>query len=108
MGFYENRVLPHIINVAMNTKAMQDERRRCLEHVTGAVLEVGFGSGLNLPHYPSTVTKVIAVDPSATSARLARTRIEASPFPVEIVSVSAEKIPVGDASVESIVSTFTL
>ena len=108
MGFYENRVLPHIVNVAMNTKAIKDERRRCLEHVKGTVLEVGFGTGLNLPHYPRTVTKVIGVDPSETSARLARRRIEASPFPVEVVGLSAEKLPVADASVESIVSTFTL
>ena len=108
MGFYEKRLLPHIVNIAMNTKAMNDERRRCLEHVTGTVLEVGFGTGLNLPHYPRTVTKVVGVDPSDTSARLARRRIAASPFPVEIIGVSAEKISVADASFESIVSTFTL
>jgi ubiquinone/menaquinone biosynthesis C-methylase UbiE len=108
MGFYENRVLPHIVNVAMNTKAMKDERTRCLESVKGTVLEVGFGTGLNLPHYPRTVTKVVGVDPSATSARLARKRIAASPFPVQIIGLSAEKIPVSDASFESIVSTFTL
>ena len=108
MGFYENRVLPHLINFAMTTKAIKAERRRCLENVTGTVLEVGFGTGLNLPHYPRTVTKVVGVDPSETSARLARRRIAASPFPVEIVGLSAEKIPVADASFESIVSTFTL
>ena len=108
MGFYEKRLLPHIVNIAMNTKAINDERRRCLEHVTGTVLEVGFGTGLNLPHYPRTVTKVVGVDPSDTSARLARRRIAASPFPVEIIGVSAEKISVADASFESIVSTFTL
>jgi ubiquinone/menaquinone biosynthesis C-methylase UbiE len=82
MGFYENRVLPHIVNVAMNTNAMKDERTRCLENVKGTVLEVGFGTGLNLPHYPRMVTRVVGVDPSATSARLARKRIAASPFPV--------------------------
>ena len=71
MSFYDSRVLPHIINVAMNTKAVRDERRRCLEHVRGTVLDVGFGTGLNLPHYPRTVTKVVGVDPSETSARLA-------------------------------------
>jgi len=108
MGFYENRVLPHIVNFAMNTKAMKDERARCLEHVKGTVLEVGFGTGLNLPHYPRAVTKVIGVEPSQTSARLARKRIAASPFPVELIGLSAEKIPVPDASFESIVSTFTL
>ena len=108
MGFYENRVLPHVINLAMNTKAMRDERERCLEKVKGTVLEVGFGTGLNLPHYLRMVTKVIGVDPSETSVRLARKRIEASPFPVEIIGLSAEKIAVADASVESIVSTSTL
>lgn len=108
MGFYEDRVLPHIVKFAMNTKAMKDERRRCLESITGTVLEVGFGTGLNLPHYPREVTKVVGVDPSETSARLARKRIAASPFPVELIGLSAEKLPLPDASVESIVSTFTL
>ena len=108
MGFYENRVLPHFVNFAMNTNVMKDERKRCLEDVKGTVLEVGFGSGLNLPHYPRTVTKVVGVDPSETSARLARKRIAASPFPVEMIGLSAEKIPVADGSFESIVSTFTL
>ena len=108
MGFYERRLLPHIVNVAMNTTAVTDERRRCLENVTGTVLEVGFGTGLNLPHYPHSVTKVVAVDPSQASARLARKRIAASPFPVEIIGLSAETLPVADASFESIVSTFTL
>jgi ubiquinone/menaquinone biosynthesis C-methylase UbiE len=108
MGFYERRLLPHIVNVAMNTTAVTDERRRCLENVTGTVLEVGFGTGLNLPHYPRTVTKVVGVDPSETSAKLARQRMAASPFPVETIRLSAEKLPVADASFESIVSTFTL
>ena len=108
MSFYERHILPHIVNVAMNTAAMQAERRRCLEGVTGRVLEVGFGTGLNLPYYPAAVTKVVGVDPSAVSAKLAHKRIAASPFPVEIVGLSAEKIPVADASFDSIVSTFTL
>jgi ubiquinone/menaquinone biosynthesis C-methylase UbiE len=108
MGFYENRVLPHIIDFAMQTPAINDERRRCLEHVKGTVLEIGFGSGLNLPHYPATVTKLIGIDPSATSAKLARARIKASSFPVEVVGLSAEKIPVSDGSIDSVVSTFTL
>ena len=108
MGFYDDRILPRIIDMAMTARVVQDERRRCLAPVAGEVLEIGFGSGLNLPFYPSTVTKVVGVDPSMTSARLARKRIEASPFPVEVVGLSAEKLPVPDASVETIVSTFTL
>jgi SAM-dependent methyltransferase len=108
VGFYERCILPHIVNLAMTTSAMKAERSRGLEGVSGAVLEIGFGTGLNLPHYPATVTKVVGVDPSETSARLARQRIAAAPFPVETIGLSAEKLPVDDASFESIVSTFTL
>lgn len=108
MGFYEDRVLPHLLNLAMNTKAVRQERTRVLGDVKGAVLEIGFGSGLNLPHYPAAVTKVVGVDPSHKSAQIARKRIAAAAFPVEFIGLSAEKIPVDDASFESVVSTFTL
>jgi ubiquinone/menaquinone biosynthesis C-methylase UbiE len=108
MNFYDNRILPHLLNVFMNTKGTREERKRSLADVKGAVLEVGFGSGLNLPYYPGTVTKVVGVDPSHTSAQLARKRIAASSFPVEFVGLSAERLPVADASFDSVVSTFTL
>lgn len=108
MSVYERRILPHIINLAMNTAALKAERTRCLQDVRGAVLEIGFGTGLNLPHYPAAVTRVVGVDPSETSARLARKRIAASPFPVETIGVSAERLSVPDGSFESIVSTFSL
>lgn len=108
MGFYDTHILPRLLNVAMNTKALREERQRCLAGVTGTVLEIGFGTGLNLPHYPATVTKVVGVDPSATSAKLAARRRDVSPFPVETVGLSAETIPVADASFDAAVSTFTL
>lgn len=108
MGFYERHVLPYLLNACMSTKAVKEERRRCLADISGAVLEVGFGSGLNLPYYSRAVTKVVGVDPSNTSARLARKRIAATPFPVETIGLSAEKLPVADGSFEAIVSTFTL
>jgi ubiquinone/menaquinone biosynthesis C-methylase UbiE len=108
MSFYENRILPHLLNVFMNTKGTREERKGSLADVTGTVLEVGFGSGLNLPYYQKTVTKVVGVDPSHASAHLARKRIAASSFPVEFVGLSAEKLPVADASFDSVVSTFTL
>jgi len=108
VGFYENRVLPHILNFAMNTKGVRAERAKCLEHTSGEVLEIGFGSGLNLPYYPSTVTKVLGVDPSKQSARLGRKRISAARFPVEVVELSAERLPLPDAAYQSVVSTFTL
>src|SRR4029078_1172699 len=108
MGFYERRILPHIINLAMNTKVLKEERTRCLQDVKGVVLEIGFGTGLNLPHYPPTVTKIVGIERADTSAKLARERIAASRVPVETIGVSAEKLPVPDGSFDSIVSTFTL
>jgi SAM-dependent methyltransferase len=108
MGFYVDRVLPHLLNMSMNTAALREERQRCLEEVSGDVLEIGFGTGLNLPHYPSTVTKVVGVDPSELSARLARKRITNAPFTVETIGLSADKLPLADASVQTIVSTFTM
>jgi len=108
MGFYEDRILPHILNAAMKTKAIREERVRCLSEVTGTVLEVGIGTGLNLPHYTSAVTKIVGVDPSGGSARIARKRIAASAVPVELVGLSAEKLPVADGSFDAVVSTFTM
>jgi SAM-dependent methyltransferase len=108
MGFYETHVLPHLLDVCMNMKANRDERQRALADVKGRVLEIGFGTGLNLPHYPPAVTKVVGVDPSTTSAKLARKRIAAAPFPVDVVALSAERLPVPDESFETVVSTFTL
>ena len=108
MGFYGEHILPRMLNLVMTTKAIREQRQHCLEHVSGDVLEIGFGSGLNLPYYPPTVTKVVGVDPSHTAATLARKRIAASPFNVEFVGLSAEKIPVADASFDSVVTTFTL
>jgi len=107
-SFYERRVLPHIINLAMDTKVLKEERTRCLQDVKGVVLEIGFGTGLNLPHYPPAVTKVVGLDPFETSAGLAKKRIAASPFRVETIGLSAEKLPIPDGSFETIVSTFTL
>lgn len=108
MGFYENRILPHILNFAMDTADVREERSRCLKDIRGVVLEIGFGAGHNLPYYPRGVTKVVGIDPSGKSAQLGRKRIAAAPFPVETIGLSAEKIPLGDASFETIVSTFTL
>jgi ubiquinone/menaquinone biosynthesis C-methylase UbiE len=108
MGFYNDWALPRILNLMMDMKVTREERKKCLAHVTGNVLEVGFGSGHNLPFYPSTVQRVVAVDPSTHSARLARKRIAAAPFPVEYVPLMGEHIDAPDASFDSIVSTYTL
>src|SRR5215471_15751307 len=108
MGFYEHWVLPRFLNLLMNTDQVTRERKRCLEGVSGSVLEVGFGSGLNLPCYPDGVQRLVAVDPSTEAAKLARKRIAAARFPVEYIALRGELIAAQDASFDSVVSTFTL
>lgn len=108
MGFYEKWVLPRLLNLAMSDKFISEERRKALGGVSGTVLEVGFGSGHNLPFYPAAVRRLIAVDPSRESAKLARKRIAEARFPVEYLPVAGEKIEAPDHSFDSVVSTFTL
>ncbi len=108
MGFYNDWVLPRILNFMMNDKHMAEERRKVLAGVSGTVLEVGFGSGLNLPWYPAAVQRLVAVDPSRQGAKLARKRIAAARFPVEYLPVGAESISAPTHSFDSVVCTFTL
>ena len=108
MSFYGDWVVPRMLNLMMSTKPVREERQKCLAGVTGAVLEVGFGSGHNLPFYPGTVQRLVAVDPSQEGAKLARKRIAAAGFPVEYVPLEGERIDAPDASFDSVVSTFTL
>lgn len=107
-GFYDNYVLPRIIDVAGGAKEIAVDREKCLADVTGSVLEVGFGTGHNLPHYPAGVQKVVGVDPSGESARLAQKRIAKVSFPVEIIELEGEQIAAADASFDSVVCTFSL
>jgi ubiquinone/menaquinone biosynthesis C-methylase UbiE len=76
--------------------------------LSGDVLEVGFGSGRNVPHYPSTVQRVRAVDPATVGRRLAAKRLAASAVPVEFVGLDGEELPVEDASVDHVLTTWTL
>ena len=108
MGFYDDQIVPRILNIAMGMPFLKDERRKCLGGVHGRVLEIGFGSGHNLPFYPNGTDKVIAIDPSEVSARLAKKRIEQASFPVEYLALKGEEIAAPDASFDSAVSTLTL
>jgi ubiquinone/menaquinone biosynthesis C-methylase UbiE len=100
--------LPRLIDLGCSSKELAAERARCLAGVSGRVIEIGFGSGLNLPHYPPAVARCVGVDPSGQAAKLARARIAAAPFPVEVISLSAEKIPAEDHAFDAAVSTFSL
>jgi len=108
MGFYDKYVVPRIVDLTLRAAFVTEERKKCLADVRGSVLQVGFGSGLNLPHYPEGVERVVAVDPSAEGAKMARERIAAAPFPVEFVGLSGETIDASDASFDAVVSTWTL
>jgi len=108
MGFYDDQIVPRFLNFAMGMSMIVEERKKCLAEVRGTVLEVGFGSGHNLPYYPKGVEKVVAIDPSEVGAKLARLRIEKAPFPVEYLPLKGEEIAAPDGSFDSVVSTFTL
>jgi len=108
MGIYVDRVLPHVINVVMNTKQMRELRGRVCADLEGEVLEIGFGTGHNLPFMPASVTKLLAVEPSGRSVELARRRIDASPINVEVVGLDGQKLPVDDASVDAVLCTWSL
>jgi ubiquinone/menaquinone biosynthesis C-methylase UbiE len=108
MGFYGDHVLPRLIDFGLNNRHVNAERAKALALVRGDVLEIGFGSGLNLPYYSQSVQRVVGLDPSEVGWKLARKRMAASSIPVEHLVLSSETIPAADASFDSVVSTFTL
>jgi len=108
VGWYEERVLPRVVDVALGGKAFDRLRARVASGLEGEVLEVGFGSGRNVPHYPASVTRVRAVDPATRGRDLAADRVAASPVPVEYVGLDGEVLPLDDASVDHVLTTWTL
>jgi SAM-dependent methyltransferase len=108
MGIYETRVLPRIINVACGTKAVEPLRRLVCEGLAGAVVEIGFGSGLNVPFYPATVTRVTAIEPADLSWKLADKRVSAAVVPIERAGLDGQSLPVPDDSFDTALSTWTL
>lgn len=109
MGLYATYVFPAILDWVMRQEPIRRQREKVVPRAHGEVLEVGVGSGLNLPHYDrARVTKLYALDPSLELQRLARQRAEAAGLPIEFIPVSGEKIPLPDASADSIVITYTM
>lgn len=108
MGFYEEQVVPRITNLVLSGREIEQIRAGVAEGLEGEVLEVGFGSGRNVPHYPEAVKRVQAVDPSAVGRRLAAKRVTDSPVPVEYVGLDGEHLPLADASVDHALTTWTL
>lgn len=108
MGFYRDYLLPRIVERTLSSEEVQDLRRRCLAGLRGTVLEVGFGSGLNLPFYPAEVDRILAVEPSTGAKHLARERLEAAMIPVRFIGSKGEDIPLHERSVDGAVTTWTL
>lgn len=108
MGFYQDRILPHLINLAMRQKNLAAYRGRVVPAAEGRILEVGIGSGLNLPFYAASVGSVIGLDPSPNLLAMARAARRSDRLPVEFIEASAEKIPLERASVDTVVITWAL
>lgn len=108
MGFYEEQILPRGLDFSLSRAAYQHLRQRIVQGLHGEVIEIGFGSGRNLPFLLAAVTKLHAVDPSAVGRKLARKRVSASSIAVEWSGIDGQRLALPDASVDCALSTFTL
>jgi SAM-dependent methyltransferase len=105
---YRREVVPRVVDKACGSAAMSAGRDRAAEGLSGVVVEIGFGSGLNLPSYPPEVTLVHAVEPSEVGRRLSRDRVASSPVPVEFSGLRGEALELADDSCDGALCTFTL
>ncbi|WP_328551527.1 MULTISPECIES: class I SAM-dependent methyltransferase [unclassified Streptomyces] len=108
MGFYAKQVVPRIINAVCGMKEAERLRRRVCEGLEGDVLEIGFGSGLNVPFYSEAVTRVDAVEPSDVGWKLAGKRLATTPVRVERTGLDGQVLPFADHSFDAALSTWTL
>ncbi|OYT97372.1 MAG: SAM-dependent methyltransferase [Pseudomonas sp. PGPPP3] len=109
MKFYDQHVLPHLIDFACGMGAVMKTRAQIVPQAEGRVLEIGIGSGLNLSFYdPTKVSVIVGVDPSAAMQKLAQQRAAEISIPVEMIALELGQIQAADASFDSIVCTFTL
>jgi ubiquinone/menaquinone biosynthesis C-methylase UbiE len=108
MGFYEDRLLPRIMDRALSARTTGPLRERVCAGLRGDVVEIGFGSGANVPYYPAAVTAVAAVEPSDVGWRLAADRVRAATVLIGRSGVDGQALPFPDASFDSALSTWTL
>ena len=108
MGFYSRHIFPRLCDWSMRNPRMARLRREVLSEVDGEILEIGFGTGLNLEHYPERVRRLTAVDPGVGMSRIARRRIEKSHIDVDLRVQTAEELPFEDERFDCVVSTWTL
>jgi ubiquinone/menaquinone biosynthesis C-methylase UbiE len=106
---YNDRILPHLINLACSTKPTRKQREKIVHRAYGDVLEIGFGGGLNLRHYDrQNVRRVFGLEPSAGMRNSAARVIAESDIEVELIDLPGEEIPLDNNSVDSVLVTYTL
>jgi len=108
VGFYRDQVLPRITDVALAGRDYEAGRARVAGGLAGDVLEVGFGSGRNIPHYPLGVRRIQAVDPATVGRKLAARRLAASPVPIEFTGLDGQELPVDSGSIDHVLITWTM
>ena len=109
MGIYARHILPRCLDLACGTRPIAKQREKVVPRAHGRVVEIGIGSGRNLPFYdPAKVERVIGIDPDDAIWKRAGEAVAAVPFPVERLGLSGEKLPLDDASADTVVCTYTL
>jgi ubiquinone/menaquinone biosynthesis C-methylase UbiE len=108
VGVYRDQVVPRLVDRMCGSAGFDRWRAQAVDGLFGRVVEVGFGSGLNVPHYPPEVEVVLAVEPAVLARRLAERRIRTAPVRVEHVGLDGQDIPLEDASCDAALFTFTL
>ncbi|MDH3616222.1 MAG: methyltransferase domain-containing protein [Gammaproteobacteria bacterium] len=109
MSWYEEKILPSLINLACGSRPTRKQREKIVPRASGDVLEIGFGSGLNLPFYDrDKVRHIWGLEPSEGMRRLCRGSISKSELDVELIDLPGEEIPLDDDSVDTVLVTYTL
>src|SRR5256886_17401977 len=108
MAVWREQVVPRLTDVLLGTDEVRGHRREVVDGLRGVVVEIGFGSGLNVPLYPAEVEMVYAIEPSGVGRKLAAKRVEASPVPIRFVGLDGQDLPLAGESVDAALSTFTL
>jgi SAM-dependent methyltransferase len=104
MSFYREHVLPWLIDLSMRQSQLTPYRSRVVSAASGRVLEIGIGSGLNLPFYGNSVSQIIGIEPSAKLLRMARAASREISMPLDLIEGTAETIPIDDRSIDTVVT----